>query len=265
MDIISSLQNPRIKNIIKLSKSHERKLQKLFVIEGYREIYKAIESNVKIKEIYLSKEIMGETRFDELTERFSSIPFTMISKEVFQKIAYRENSDGIIALGIPEEKTLSDIVLSENPLLLVVESVEKPGNLGALMRTADAANIDAVIICDPKTDIYNPNVIRSSLGCIFTKQVVICSAVELKKFLNDKKILSYATSLATNSYYFSCDFKKPSAIIMGTESEGLSDFWLENADFQIKIPMEGITDSLNVSVSAAILIFEAKRQRKLLE
>jgi TrmH family RNA methyltransferase len=184
-----------------------------------------------------------------------------ISGEVFARIAYREGSGGVIALARPRRLMLSDLKFGPSPLILVLETVEKPGNLGALLRTADAANIDAVIVCDPQTDIYNPNAVRSSVGCIFTMPVVTASTQETISWCRDQKIRTFGTALTATKFYHDTDFRQPAAIIMGSEANGLSQAWLEQSDELIKIPMMGKIDSMNVSASAAIVIFEAKRQR----
>ena len=262
IDKIISLQNPRIKNIVRLSKAKERKEQHLMVVEGFREITMAFHSGFEMKELYFSKEsnlhIDALKFLDQLPKSTTVIE---VGKSVFEKIAYRENSDGLLALAVPKYLALDNLKLMANPLILVLESVEKPGNLGAILRTADAAALDAIIVCDPQTDIYNPNVIRSSLGCIFSKQVATCSTTEAISYLQKKGIKSFAAALTAKQYYHETDLKGPSAIVMGTEADGLTDTWLKGADCQIKIPMGGRVDSLNVSTSAAILVFEAKRQR----
>ena len=259
MEKITSLQNSRIKDIIHLSKPRERKEKNLMVVEGFREITMAYHAGIQLKEVYYSPEVnlhpQAQSIIDNIPLKFE------VSKPVFEKIAYREHSDGLIALGVPKYLSLNDLKLRSNPLLLVLESVEKPGNLGALLRTADAAAIDAILVCDPQTDLFNPNVIRSSLGCIFSKQVVACSTHDALDFLHQKNIKSFAAALTAKKFYHQTDFTQSCAIVMGTESTGLTDAWLTGADEQIKIPMNGKVDSLNVSTSAAILVFEAKRQR----
>ena len=255
-EYISSLQNPKIKNIVKLQKSGERKKQKLFIIEGAREIDLALSSNFELHSYFLCPDYGGE--FPQLTPDVSCYK---VSKEVFSKIAYRENSDGCLALAKPKVFSLKDIKLSQAPFIVVVEAIEKPGNLGAMLRSADAANIDAFIICNPLTDIYNPNVIRSSVGCVFTNQVVTATSEETLAWMEKNNIKAFAASLSASNYYHQVDFTKPSAIVMGTEADGLSDFWLKKSFQQIKIPMHGKIDSLNVSTSCAVLIFEAMRQR----
>jgi len=262
MEKITSLQNPRIKNIVHLSKFRERKLQHLIVVEGFREITMALHYGYIVKELFFSSQGNIHSGVEELIRNPAiSRLATEVSTAVYEKIAYRENSDGVLALFEPRFLDLEGLKLSENSLLLILESVEKPGNLGAMLRTADAAAIDAVIVCDQQTDIFNPNVIRSSLGCVFSQQVVTCSSDEAISFLRERKITSFAAALSATRFYHQTDFTGPCAIVMGTESEGLTEKWLEGADSRIKIPMSGKVDSLNVSTSAAILIFEAKRQR----
>ncbi|OFX20680.1 MAG: rRNA methyltransferase [Bacteroidetes bacterium GWA2_31_9b] len=260
MEKITSIQNHRIKNIVKLQqKSSERKAQNLIVIEGLREITLSIKSGIEIKSIFFCSEIISNDRIREISTDENQI--FDISRDVYHKIAYRESTEGILVLAKPRFLNLSDLKLRDIPFIIILESVEKPGNLGAILRTADAANVDAVIVCDPLTDIYNPNAIRSSVGCIFTKQIVTCSSDEAIEWLKQNKIKSYAAALTAKKFYHETDFKISSAIIMGTEADGLTNKWLIGADEQIKIPMNGEIDSLNVSTSCAILVFEAMRQR----
>ena len=263
--MITSLQNTAIKNIVKLTKNKERKAQQLFVIEGAREFSLALQSGYEAMAVYVCRELFAKTDYPDVLNSISKSAIFDISVAVFEKIAYRENSDGIVVLAKPKSHTLSDIKLSTNPFVILLESVEKPGNLGAILRTADAAGADAVIVCDPQTDLYNPNVIRSSVGGLFTVQTAVCTSEEAVKWLNEAKITSYATALQAAEFYQNIDFRAPSAIIMGTEADGLTDFWLKNAKKRVKIPMRGKIDSLNVSVSAAVLTFEVMRQRGILE
>jgi TrmH family RNA methyltransferase len=260
MEKLISTANYRIKRLIHLAKANVRKEQNLFVIEGYREIKMAIEMNFRIEELYICPEVKVANEVNDIVDCVSCQVFD-ISKKLFEKVAYRDNTDGIIALAIPKYLTLSKMHLSKNPLILILESVEKPGNLGALLRTADAASLDGVLVCDPKTDIFNPNVIRSSLGCVFTQQVITCTSDEAIRFCREKGIKTHAAALTAKKYYNEADLKTPCAIVMGTESSGLTNIWLKRSDEQIKIPMLGKVDSLNVSTSAAILVFEAMRQR----
>ncbi len=262
MELISSPQNSKIKNLVKLQKFSERNEQGVFVLEGWRELVLAISSGYAIDTIFYCDEIKNKIDIHEVLKlKAPSQSIYKITQKVFEKIAYRENSDGIIALLQPKQLSLENIKLSSNPFIIILEAVEKPGNLGAILRTADAAKVDAVIICDQKTDVYNPNSIRSSVGCVFTNQIAVSSNEKVFSWLKINNIKAFAAALTATKLFQETDFKKPSAIIMGTEADGLSDFWLNNAFEQIKIPMKGMIDSLNVSTSTAILTFEAMRQR----
>ena len=259
--MITSLQNQRIKDVIKLDKPRERRKRELFVIEGVRELSLAISSDYTICELFVCEELLssdGKSLVDS-----SGILYDTVSVDVFNKMAYRDESDGIIALSVASHLTLNSLRLSENPLLIVLESLEKPGNLGAILRTSDAAGVDAILVCDPKTDIYNSNIIRSSLGTIFTQQVVACTSIDAKDWLNSKSISIVTSQIDADKYYHETDLTRPTAFIMGTETKGLTDFWIRHADDSIKIPMFGKVDSLNVSVSTAVIVFEAVRQRNI--
>lgn len=259
--LISSLQNPSVKNLVKLNKARERKNQNLFVIEGARELSLAIAGDYFIKEVYVCQDFFNTSRYPKVLEELPSERIIYITDSVFEKVAYRTSSDGIIALAQPKSLKLNDIKLSDNPFVIILESVEKPGNLGAILRSADAAAIDAVIVCDPQTDVYNPNVIRSSVGGLFTVQTAVCTSTEAMEWLQEHSIKSFAAELEAAEFYQDVDFREPSAIVMGTEADGLTDTWINFATQRIKIPMRGKIDSLNVSVSTAVLTFEAMRQR----
>lgn len=235
--MITSLQNPAVKNIAKLAKSKERKEQQLFVTEGARELSLAIQGGYQVEAVYLCQEMFDKTKYPDVLNLIPEWALFSISPGVFAKIAYRENSDGIVALLKPKPHKLSDIQFSKNPFLIILESVEKPGNLGAVLRTADAARVDAVIICDPHTDLYNPNVIRSGVGGLFTVQTAICNSEDALEWLKEHKIGIYAAELQAAEFYQNIDFRSPSAIVMGTEADGLTNFWLQNATKRIKIPM----------------------------
>ena len=262
MEIIASLQNTKIKNIVRLlSKSKERKSQNIVVFEGARELSLATSAGYEVNSVFVCREIFSKSEYPDVLDAIPDKLIYEVTLPVFQKIAYREGSDGLITLAIPKYLKFDDLILSDNPFIIILEAVEKPGNLGAILRTADAAAVDTVIICDPLADLYNPNVIRSSVGCAFTVQTVACTSEEAFDWLKKKNISTYAAELEASSWYQDADFFKPSAIIMGTEADGLTDFWLKNANHRIKIPMRGKIDSLNVSVSTAIITFEAMRQR----
>ena len=256
--VITSTQNPKIKSLLALEKPRERRKQCLFIIEGRKEIRMAIDAGYKIGNIFYCNDVISEKELGTLADDKLVIPVT---QEVFDKIAIRENSGGVIAVAEMKVHRLHQIHLSKNPLVLVLESVEKPGNLGAIFRTADAAGIDAVIICDPQTDFYNPNVIRSSLGCVFTKPMASATSEETIAWLKKNKISIYCTYLKASQPYHQIDFTPSSAIVMGAEATGLSAAWVNSADANIIIPMMGKIDSMNVSTSAAVVIFEARRQR----
>jgi len=262
MEKIQSTQNSRIKNIQKLfAKSKERKEQNLFVIEGAREIRLALSGSYSLDSVFICPELFAKTGYPEIQQEIPSSLLFEVSPAVFEKIAYREHSDGILALARPKVHCLTNLGLPDNPFIIVLEAVEKPGNLGAILRTADAAKVDAVIICDPLTDVYNPNVIRSSVGCIFTVPVAVSTQSDTFSFLKENRIRIFAAELQASQEYQNTDFTQAAALIMGTEADGLTPFWIEHADTRIKIPMRGKIDSLNVSVSTAVLTFEAMRQR----
>ena len=261
---ITSIQNPYIKELFQLKeKSRDRKKSGLFLIEGEREISLALKGNYEIETILYFPELFSEKQLNDLTTKHQTT--LQISKEVYQKLAHRSTTEGILALAKSKSHDLKNIELeSINPLILVAEAPEKPGNIGALLRTADAANVDAVIIANPKTDLYNPNIIRSSVGCLFTNQIATGTTSEIITFLKENNIQIFCAGLKASVDYHTQDFTKPTAIVVGTEATGLSEEWLNNASQNIIIPMQGEIDSMNVSVAAGILIFEAKRQRNFL-
>ena len=258
MKQITSSQNPFIKSLIQLQeKAKARKQSGTFLIEGMREIELAIKGNYEIDTILFLPELVSETQI----KKFKSSEVIEISKEVYQKLAYRDTTEGILAVAKTKSLQLSDLKLPENPLILVMEALEKPGNIGAVLRTCDAAKIDAVIIANPKTDLYNPNIVRSSVGCLFTNQIATGTTEEVIDFLIKSNINFYSATLQNSTSYHTQNYTTPTALVVGTEATGLSELWREKATQNIIIPMQGEIDSMNVSVAAAILIFEAKRQR----
>jgi len=261
---ISSLQNPLVKQIALLKeKSRERRNLGIFVLEGRRELSMVIKANYKIETILYFPGIIPEDGLLNLTKGIKNKPeIIQVSNAVYQKIAYRDSTEGVVAIVKQKSHELDELYLkNDRALILVAEAPEKPGNIGALLRTADAANLDAVLIANPKGDLYSPNIIRSSIGCLFTNNIAVGSTSEIITFLKDRNIDIYCAALSASENYTKVNFTKASAIVVGTESTGLSNEWLEAATQNIIIPMEGEIDSMNVSVSAAILIFEAKRQR----
>lgn len=261
MEKIISLQNNRIKNIVKLGKAKERKTQGLFILEGARELMFALSASYEVDSVFICPELFSKTDYPEVLSGIENSCKFEVSEQVFDKIAYREGSDGLLTLMKPKSHTLEDLKIKKNPFIIILEAVEKPGNLGAILRTADAAQVDAVIVCDPLTDIYNPNAIRSGIGCVFTVPVAVCSSQEALTWLKQNQIKALAAELQASEWYQDVDYTTPTAIVMGTEADGLTDFWLNNSDQRIKIPMRGKIDSLNVSVSTAVITFEAMRQR----
>jgi TrmH family RNA methyltransferase len=239
-------------------KAKARKQSGTFLIEGQREISIAIKGGYEIETLLFLPEICSETEARKLSK---SADLIEINKEIYQKLAYRDTTEGVLAVAKTKSTQLSDLKLSDNPLILVAEAPEKPGNIGALLRTADAANLDAVIIANPKSDLYNPNIVRSSVGCLFTNQIATGTTAEIIAFLKERKINFYCATLQNSNPYHVEDYTKPTALVVGTEATGLTQEWRDAATQNIIIPMQGEIDSMNVSVAAAILIFEAKRQR----
>ncbi|WP_426091560.1 TrmH family RNA methyltransferase [Flavobacterium sp. DSR3-2] len=259
MKQITSIQNPYIKSLVQLQeKSKARKQSGTFLMEGKREISIAVKGGYEMETLLFLPEICSETDAKELSENAELIE---INKEVYQKLAYRDTTEGILAVAKTKSMQLSDLKLSENPLILIAEAPEKPGNIGALLRTADAANLDAVIIANLKSDLYNPNIVRSSVGCLFTNQIATGTTSEIIAFLKERNINFYCATLQNSTSYHTLDYTTPTALVVGTEATGLTEEWRKEATQNIIIPMQGQIDSMNVSVAAAILIFEAKRQR----
>ena len=252
-NIITSPQNARVKHVVALQqKSSLRREEGLFVVEGQREIEHCIGCGYEVVELFVldSLDYTGDTHT------------TLVTPQVYEKMAYRGSTEGIIAIARAKSHQLDDLHLPKDPLIVVLESVEKPGNLGAVLRTAEAAHVDAVIVCDPLIDFYNPNVIRASIGGVFSVPTVACSSRECIVFLKERGICILTAQLQDSYDYYDYDMRGATAIVMGTESTGLTDIWRQAADAHIRIPMLGRLDSLNVSVSAAILTYEAVRQRK---
>jgi TrmH family RNA methyltransferase len=250
-ELLTSPQNPKIKDLLNLeTKSRERRARGLFVVEGRREYERARAAGWQTETLFVRE---GEAEADQAD--------FLVSERIYEKIACRGGTEGIVAVMRVQERRLADLPLSALPLVLVLERVEKPGNLGAVLRSADAAGVDAVLVCDPLTDLYNPNLIRASLGALFSVPTVACSSQEAYDWLSANGISILTAQLQDSKLYYDTDMVRPTAIVFGAEDTGLSPFWRERADAHIRIPMAGAMDSLNVSVSAAILAFEAVRQR----
>lgn len=262
---ISSPQNPLIKDVLRLmEKGRERTRRGLFVAEGRREVSLAMSKGYKLENLLVCPELykpdpdypIGISTTDP-SRVFS------LSATAYNKLAYRNNAEGVIIVAHPPSHSLESLEAGKNPLILVLENIEKPGNLGAMLRTCDAAGVDAVIICQAATDIYNPNIIRSSLGCLFTQNIACGSVPDVIAWLKKNKVTAYAASPDADSDYSQKDYTGPSAFVFGSESMGLSSHLMNALDNKISIPMSGMIDSLNVSVSAAVILFEAIRQRRL--
>jgi TrmH family RNA methyltransferase len=261
MKQITSVQNPFIKSLVQLQeKAKIRKQTGTFLVEGQREIELALKGGYEIESILICPDLAQHSR-NSAIQKFE-LQSIEISKDVYQKLAYRDTTEGIIAVLKTKSLALSNLKLSKNPLILVGESIEKPGNIGAILRTADAANIDAVIIANPKSDVYNPNIVRSSVGCLFTRQIAVGTTEEVIAYLKSNNINIYSATLQDATSYHSQNFTTPTALVVGTEATGLTEKWRSESTQNIIIPMQGVIDSMNVSVAAAILLFEAKRQRQ---
>ena len=262
-EIITSAQNPKVKRLLALQKdSSLRRESGLFVVEGRRELEHCLAAGFEVDSVFVCPSLHGLWRAKSLPGNGADTRIFEVSPEVYEKVAYRGGTEGVIAEVRARQRRLEDLNLPENPLIVVLEAVEKPGNLGAVLRSADAAGADAVLVCDPLTDLYNPNLIRASIGAIFTVPCVACSSEEAISWLQARGIQILTAQLQDSSLYYDCDLKLGTALVMGTESTGLSQQWRAAATAHIRIPMLGALDSLNVSVSAAILLFEAVRQRK---
>ncbi|MGM9734882.1 MAG: TrmH family RNA methyltransferase [Candidatus Cryptobacteroides sp.] len=260
-ETITSAQNPRIKELSALQeKSRVRKEKGLFVVEGRRELMHCLEAGYEPYALTVCPEILQEDEYDAIS-RLCKCNVIEVPAHLYEKIAYRGGTEGVIAQMKCKSHELSALNIGKSPIIIVLESVEKPGNLGAVLRSADAARADAVIICDPLTDLYNPNLIRSSIGGIFTVPVATATSEETIKWLKTNNIQILTAQLQDSLPYYDTDMSRGTAIVMGTESTGLTDIWRKAADSHIMIPMLGKLDSLNVSISAAILLYEAVRQR----
>ncbi len=262
--IITSPQNPGIKDVVKLRRRGHRDATSPIIIEGYREVKRAVEFGWPVSVLYFCREhFLGENE-DALLQscRDRGIKLVECAPAAFEKMAYRDRPEGLLALGEPVKGKLADLKLRERPFVVIAEAIEKPGNLGSLLRSADAAGVDAVIVCDPRTDLNNPNVVRSSVGTLFTVQVAQVEAREALAWCREQKLDVLAATPEATLEYTEPDLTRGVAIVVGTEKFGLSDLWMKEADVQVRIPMLGKIDSLNVSCAATILLYEVVRQRR---
>ncbi len=262
-EIITSAQNPKVKRLLALQeKSRLRRESGLFVAEGTREVARAVAAGFKADTVFVCPEICGGAPLArESTAWLDDCAVVEVPAWLYDKMAYRSGTQGIIAELRSRELGLEELHLGENPLVMVLESVEKPGNLGAVLRSADAAGADALIVCDPLTDLYNPNVIRASTGAVFSMPTACCDSAQAISYLHYRGIRILTAQLQDSSLYYDCDMRGAVAVVVGSESQGLSQAWRDASDGRIRIPMMGACDSLNASVSASILLYEALRQR----
>ena len=262
-ELITSLQNPRLKRLVRLRDRRPRDEEGAFLVEGYRELVRALDAGIRPQEAYYCPGWFLGSNEPALLARAEAAGARLfeLSREAFAKVAYRERPDGLLAVAPQWRRTLADLVLPADPFLLVVEAIEKPGNLGTILRSADAAGCDAVIVCDPVTDLFNPNVVRASTGVLFSVPCVVDESGPVREWLRARGIRAVATTPAADTLYTDAGLRGPLAIVMGSEQYGLSRFWLENADLPVRIPMSGQADSLNVAMAALITLFEAVRQR----
>lgn len=257
---ISSPQNPRIRHLMALQQKPQlRRSENRIVVEGRRELKHCVDAGYDVETVIICPDL-----FDISTISHSTHEIVEVTPQVYDKIAYRGSTEGVMAIVRPRHLSLHDIELGDNPLIVVLEGVEKPGNIGAVLRSADAAKVTAVIVCDPLTDLYNPNLIRSSIGAIFTVPCVACTSDQCIRFLKENNIKILTAQLQDSEPYYNTTMRDATAIVMGTEATGLTNVWRQAATAHIRIPMQGALDSLNVSVSTAILLFEAVRQRNIL-
>ncbi len=263
-ETITSAQNPKIKELLELSQSSKHRRESgLFVVEGQRELTHCLEAGYGSETFFICPKILSDNELKTFTSKTDCRDLLIVEVPdlLYDKIAYRGGTEGIVAVMKAKEHSLDKLQLRENPLVVVIESVEKPGNLGAVLRSADAAGANAVIVCDPLTDLYNPNLIRASIGAVFSRQIAVASTPETIAWLKKQGIKILTAQLQDSDLYYDTNMTGGVAIVMGAEATGLSDDWRSAANARLRIPMLGQLDSLNVSVSAAILLYEAVRQR----
>ncbi len=261
MDTLTSLQNPKVKQVVSLKDRRDRDQTGLFIIEGYRELKRAVDSGVAIKTLFICPELFLGSNENALIDQVAG-EVLECSPPVFQKLSYRDRPDGLVAIAHQKKLRLDEIHMAANPFFVIAESIEKPGNLGTILRSCDAVKVDGVIVCDRCTDIYNPNVVRASVGTLFTIPVVEAEGEEMLQWLKKHQIKIVAATPAAKMDYTEADFTGPVAIAVGTEQLGLSQRLLEAAEIQVSIPMMGVADSLNVASATTILLYEVLRQRR---
>lgn len=257
--IIESLQNPKVKEAVKLIDRRDRDVTQLYLIEGYREVLRAHIGKAKFTHAFFCPELfLGEN--EEALLKKLDVPLFQTSEKVFRKLSYRDRPDGILAIAKQTHLGIKD--MPRGDFFVVAESIEKPGNLGTILRSSDASGVDALVLCDKTTDLFNPNVIRASVGTLFTQKVIEASSQEAFDYFKKHGIQIVAATPSAKMEYTKVDLRQPVAICVGTEQLGLSDLWMDHADIQVKIPMMGVADSLNVATATTLLLYEAVRQRR---
>jgi TrmH family RNA methyltransferase len=261
---ITSTANPRVKAAARLRGRRERDKTGLTLIDGVRETLRALQGGAVLREVFIASELLVEPEAKALLERLGEekVPVLELGRDAFAKLAYGDRLDGVVAVAETPLRTLADLVLPPEPLIGVIEGVEKPGNLGAVLRTADGAGLNAVIVAESATDLFNPNIIRASLGSVFAVPVVVASSGDVLAWLQERGIAIIAARVDGSVDYAAADYRGAVAIALGSEARGLSDAWAALARDSVHVPMMGVADSLNVSVTAAVLFYEALRQRR---
>lgn len=265
---LTSTQNPLVKQVLHLRDRHERDKTGLFLIEGYREILRAADAGWKFESLFTCSELFLGSNEPALIQRLASrgIPIITTSEKVFQKISYRDRPDGLLAIAPQKKMTLKDLPTQKQeeklPFYVVAEAIEKPGNLGTILRSSDAVGVSGLIVCDRCTDIYNPNVVRASVGTLFTVPTVEADGEETLRWLKEQGVAILAATPQAKHEFTQVDLVRPLAIAVGTEQLGLSERWMQQADLQVRIPMNGVADSLNVAMAATLLMYEVYRQRQ---
>lgn len=260
---IESLKNPRVKHVVKLRDRRDREREGLFLIEGYRELLRALENDYPVQEVFYCTALWRGGNEQRLVDSLAAAGAELLetTEPVFRKMAYRDRPEGLIGVAPQRRRELTDVTLGDPPFLLVAEAIEKPGNLGTMLRTADAGGVDALVVCNRCTDIFNPNVVRASTGTLFTVSLAETTSAEALDWLRRNRIAVVAATPHTDVFYDQVDLTGPVAVVVGTEQYGLSDDWLAQADLQVRIPMLGVADSLNVAAATTILLYEVVRQR----
>jgi TrmH family RNA methyltransferase len=260
---ITSTANPRVKQAARLRGRRERDKSGLTLIDGVCETLRALAGGATLRGVFVMPEQLSGQEARALLERLAeeSIPVAELGRDAFEKLAYGDRLDGVVAVAETPPRTLDELILPPQPLIGVVEGVEKPGNLGAILRSADGAGVNAIVVADTATDLFNPNIIRASIGTVFAVPVAVSSSGDVLTWLQQRQIGIIAARVDGSVDYAAADYSGAVAIALGSEARGLSDAWGELARASVKLPMLGVADSLNVSATAAVLFYEARRQR----